>query len=194
LFRQYDGKETERDEAVAISPPGDIVLDVMRAASPDKAQAARAQLQRLAQLAKTTDSSFTAEPAVGAPRAAAGADNAFQKFEAMVLGTFFQSMLPSDSSAVYGEGLAGDMWKSILAQHLGEAVSERGGIGIANRLLADRYREGENVVPLAGASDGPQRAALDTQNSLSQALVQELQRQTAQSLISDNAVPRKSGT
>ena len=178
---------------MAISPPGDIVLDVMRAANPEKAQAARAQLQRLAQSAQATGS-FAAEPTAGAPGATGGAENAFQKFEAMVLGTFFQSMLPADASAIYGEGLAGDMWKSILAQHLGEAVAERGGIGIANRLLADRYREGENVVPLAGASDGPQRAALDTQNSLSQALVQELQRQTVQSLISDNAAPRKSGT
>lgn len=178
---------------MAISPPGDIVLDVMRAANPDKAQAARAQLQRLAQSAQATGL-FAAELTEGAPRASKGADNAFQQFEAMVLGTFFQSMLPADASAVYGEGLAGDMWKSILAQHLGEAVSERGGIGIANRLLADRYREGENVVPLAGASDGPERAALDTQHSLSRALVEELQRQTAQSLIGDNATPRKSGT
>ena len=179
---------------MAITPPGDIVLEVMRAASPEKAQAARAQLQRHAQSAQASGSPFAAEPAAGAPRAEPGADNAFQKFEAMVLGTFFQSMLPSDASSVYGEGLAGDMWKSLLAQHMGEAVSERGGIGIANRLLSDRYREVEHVVPLAGASDGPQRAALDTQNSLSQALLQELQRQATQSLVTDNAGSRKAGT
>jgi peptidoglycan hydrolase FlgJ len=177
---------------VAISPPGDIVLDVMRAADPEKVQAARAQLQRIAQSSQARET-FAAGLADGAPPASSGADNAFQQFEAMVLGTFFQSMLPEDASAAYGEGLSGDMWKSILAQHLGETVSRRGGIGIANRLLADRYREGEKVVPLAGVSDGPQRAALDTQNSLSQALVQELQRQTAQSLFSDSAAPRKSG-
>lgn len=179
-------------ESVAISPPGDIVLDVMRAADPQKVQAARAQLQRIAQSASATGT-FAAELDVGAPRASNDADNAFQQFEAMVLGTFFQSMLPEDASAVYGDGLSGDMWKSILAQHLGEAVSDRGGIGIANRFLADRYREGEKVVPLTGASDGPQRAALDTQASLSQALVQELQRKTAQSITADNALPRKSG-
>jgi Rod binding domain-containing protein len=79
------------------------------------------------------------------------------------------------------------MWKSILAQHLGEAVSQRGGIGIANRLLADRYQDGDKLVPLAGVSDGPQRSALDTQNSLSQALVQELQRKVAQSLDKSGA-------
>lgn len=179
---------------MAITPPGDIVLEVMRAAGPEKAQAARAQLQRLAQSAQAGGAPFVAEPAAGAPGADAGADNALQKFEAMVLGTFFQSMLPSEASTVYGEGLAGDMWKSLLAQHMGEAVAERGGIGIANRLLADRYYEGDKVVPLSGASDGPQRAELDTQNRLSQALLQELQRQTAQSLVSDDAGPRETDT
>ena len=178
---------------MAISPPGDIVLDVIRAADPQKVQAARAQLQRIAQSAATAES-FAAEPAASsAPPSGDKADSAFQQFEAMVLGTFFQSMLPEDSSAVYGEGLSGEMWKSILAQHLGEAVSQRGGIGIANRFLADRYRDGEQVVPLAGASDGPQRVALDTQSSLSRALVQELERQTAQSLFSDDAVTSGSG-
>ena len=102
----------------------------------------------------------------------------------MVLGTFVQSMLPDEASSVYGEGLAGDMWKSILGQHLGDAIADRGGIGIANRLLNDRYREGDRVVPLAGA-DGEARAALDIQTSLSQALVLEMQRATAQSLGAD---------
>lgn len=171
---------------MAISTPGDIVLDVMRAADPEKVQAARAQLQRMAASAPAQDS-FSIEPAAATPPAGGGASAAFQQFEAMVLGTFFQSMLPEDSSAVYGQGLSGEMWKSILAQHLGEAVSQRGGIGIANRLLADRYQDGDKAVPLAAVSDGPQRTALDTQNSLSRALLQELQRTTAQSLDSSGA-------
>lgn len=175
---------------MAISTPGDIVLDVMRAADPQKIEAARAQLQRVSQAAAATGT-FEVATAAAAPRAADGGAGAFQQFEAMVLGTMFQSMLPQDSASIYGEGLSGDMWKSILAQHLGEVTAARGGIGIANRFLADRYREGEDVVPLAGASGGPQRASLDAQNSLSQALVQELQRQAAQSLVGDDALSHK---
>lgn len=175
---------------MAISPPGDIVLDVMRAADPERVEAARAQLQRAAQSAGGTAAPFHMAAAVAAPKPAeGGAGEAYRQFEAMVLGTFVQSMLPEEASSVYGEGLAGDMWKSILGQHLGEAISERGGIGIANRLLADRYIEGDKVVPLAGA-DGEARAAIDTQTSLSQALVQEMQRATAQSIGAETK-PRK---
>jgi hypothetical protein len=69
----------------------------------------------------------------------------------------------------------------------GDAVAARGGIGIANRLLADHYREGDRKVALSGVPGGPAQAALDDQNCLSRALVQELQRKAAQPLI-DSAV------
>ena len=61
----------------------------------------------------------------------------------MVLQTFIQTMLPKDAEAVYGKGMAGDMWKSLLAEQLGDAMAERGGIGIADRVLGDHYIEGE---------------------------------------------------
>lgn len=173
---------------MAISPPGDIVLDVMRAADPERVEAARAHLQRAAQSAAGTGAQFQMAAAAAPKPAEGGAGEAYRQFEAMVLGTFVQSMLPEEASSVYGDGLAGDMWKSILGQHLGEAISQRGGIGIANRLLADRYVEGDKVVPLSGAA-GEARAAIDTQTSLSQALVQEMQRATAQS-IGNEVKPR----
>lgn len=173
---------------MAISPPGDIVLDVMRAADPARVDAARAQLQRATQSAQV-GTQFEIAPLTAPKPADGGSGDAFRQFESMVLGTFVQSMLPDEASSVYGDGLAGDMWKSILGQHLGEAISARGGIGIANRLLADHYRDGDRVASLAGAS-GEARAALDAQASLSQALVHELQRATAQS-IDGETKPRK---
>jgi flagellar protein FlgJ len=169
---------------VAISPPSDIVLDVMRAADPERVEAARAHLQRASRSAAGADASFPTIPAAAPKPAPNSAGEAYRQFEAMVLGTFVQSMLPDEASSVYGEGLAGDMWKSILGQHLGDAISQRGGIGIANRLLNDRYREGDRVVPLAGAA-GEAHAELDTQTSLSQALLQQMQRATAQTIGAD---------
>ncbi len=32
----------------------------------------------------------------------------------MVLQTFIQNMLPKNTEGVYGEGLSGDMWKSMM--------------------------------------------------------------------------------
>src|SRR5690606_23711272 len=127
-------RRKRRIGSVAISPPGDIVLDVMRAADPERVEAARAQLQWAAQSTAGADAPFQMAAAAAPKPADGGAGEAYRQFEAMVLGTFVQSMLPDEASSVYGEGLAGDMWKSILGQHLGEAISERGGIGIANRL------------------------------------------------------------
>lgn len=180
--RQAQGETgSGKDGPLAISPPGDIIMDVMRAAEPDRVQAARAQLQRIAAGARPA-AAFEPATALASARASIKeGEGPYQKFEAMVLGTFFQSMLPESTDSVYGEGLAGDMWKSLLAQQLGDTVAAQGGIGIANRLLADHYREGDQRVPLAGAS-GEAHAARDAQQRLSQALVDEVQRKTAASL------------
>ena len=56
-----------------------------------------------------------------------------------MLQTFIQNMLPKDGAAVYGKGMAGDMWKSLLAEKVAEVMADRGGIGIADRVLGDRY-------------------------------------------------------
>jgi Rod binding domain-containing protein len=101
---------------------------------------------------------------------------AYRKFEAAVLQNFMQSMMPKDSEAVYGKGLAGDMWKSELAKQLGTVLADRGGIGIANRLLKDHYMVGDKKIPLAGASEGARKDAADMKHMLSVAMVQEMQR------------------
>jgi len=173
---------------VAISPPTDIVMDVLRAADPAQVREARDKLAAARATAAVSDFSPVAAEVRAAPRAAVQNDP-FVKFEAMVLGSFIQSMLPQEAGEAYGGGFAGDMWKSMLAQHMGDAVAARGGIGIANRLLADRYRDGDRTVPLAGANDGPARAESDRQAMLSTALVQELQRNAAAGLAADMAAP-----
>ena len=79
----------------------------------------------------------------------------YVNFEAMVLQTFVQSMMPKEADAVYGEGMAGDMWKSMMSQQLGTVMADRGGIGIADSLLKDHYLEGETKVALSGVSERP---------------------------------------
>ena len=167
-------------------------MDVMRAAEPERLQAARAQLQRIADGARPP-AAFEAATSPASMRVEAReAPGPFQQFEAMVLGTFIQAMLPEGTDSVYGEGMSGDMWKSLLSQQLGETVVQRGGIGIANRLLADRYRDGDRSVPLAGAA-GETRAALDAGDRLSRALVDELQRKATQTLRGVSAADRADG-
>lgn len=165
---------------MAISPPSDIILDVARAADPERLKVATAKLDRLADTAGTAFAELmpaaseagsalvalanggpVADPAPSAPfdlhRArlrlqtetamASRLDSAtatvgdrqtkaLESFEAMVLGTFVGSMLPEGAEGVYGSGTAGDVWKSILADQLGQQMAKSGGIGIADRLAA----------------------------------------------------------
>jgi Rod binding domain-containing protein len=179
---------------LAISPPSDIVLDVARAVDPAELAAARTQLAERARAgvgkADFPDIASLASPSESPAKNMAGmrfagradADKtgetpkAYRKFEAAVLQNFMQSMMPKDSEAVYGKGLAGDMWKSELAKQLGTVLADRGGIGIANRLLKDHYMVGDKKIPLAGASEGARKDAADMKHMLSVAMVQEMQR------------------
>ncbi len=165
---------------MAISPPSDIVLDVARAAGPADLEAARAALVKRsgeAAAAFSLDRSAPARPA----EADAGGDK-FKRFEAMVLQTFIQNMLPKDTEDVYGKGLAGDMWKSQLAERLADVMADRGGIGIARSMLADHYMDGKRKVPVGPVAGGPERAEIDEQTRLSASLIQEMQRKIVRSL------------
>ena len=183
---------------MAISPPSDIVLDVARAVEPDALEAARAKLASRAGMAPgALGAAAVSQPfSLGDMRNSAMARRAtqtdatpesYRKFEGMVLATFVQSMLPKQADAVYGEGMSGDMWKSLLSQELGTVMADRGGIGIADSLLKDHYQDGDTKVALSGVSSGPEKANHDRQLNLSAAMVQELQRRLTADIAGDTS-------
>lgn len=159
---------------MAISIPSDIVLDVARAADPATYGAAVAKLGRTpgssgvdpARFAAMMDAS-AASPAdvLGAfdplradmrgrlartADAAGPAGEPFRKFEAFVLQSFVQSMLPKDAESVFGQGLAGDMWSSLLAEQIGAQIAEAGGIGIAAQIAPSQGKAAEQAIPGLG--------------------------------------------
>ncbi len=169
---------------MAISPPSDIVLDVARAAGPADLEAARAALVKRsgeAAAAFSLDRSAPARPA----EADAGGDK-FKRFEAMVLQTFIQNMLPKDTEDVYGKGLAGDMWKSQLAEKVADVMAAHGGIGIAKSMLADHYLDGKRKVPVGPVAGGPQKTEIDQQTRLSTSMLEEFERKAARSMTGDD--------
>ena len=183
LFHSGTIEELQGALLLAISPPGDIVLDVARAVGPEGMETAKAALEKRAQsgiaaapfepVAPETAGAFNgAAPA----SSTAPADKAYQRFEAVVLQTFLQSMMPKDSQAVYGSGLAGDMWKSELAQQVASVMAKHGGIGIANRLLKAHYMVDGKSVPLTGAWDGAAKAEQDARHLMTRAVIDEMQR------------------
>lgn len=138
----------------------DLVLDVLEAADPVAQRAATAKLDAL----KPSDADFAAtmEAEVGKAKAAAdrsattmsdaqmdaangapvqvikapASGEVYRKFEAFILQTFVETMLPKDSEEVFGKGTAGSVWKSMLAEQLGSQLAKGKGIGIARQLAA----------------------------------------------------------
>jgi len=167
---------------LAISPPSDIVLDVARAAEPMTLETARAKLaSRTAAAGAGLAETFSVgdlrnSPLAGDTSVDEPTPKSYVDFEAMVLQSFVQSMMPKEAEKVYGEGMAGDMWKSMMSQQLGTVIADRGGIGIADSLLKGHYMEGETKVAMTGVSGGPEKDRLDQERGLSTALVQEMQR------------------
>jgi len=203
-----------------IDPPSDIILDVARAAQPEKQAKAT---QRLAALAggggpdansfaalleaparsqARPQTSFQADQArvemrnrdtlqvAGAARAADGAGNLraqlpqmapanaasetrsasaapantpmtpHQEFEAFVLRSFVETMLPDDATAAYGSGTAGEIWKGMKAEHIGNAMARSGGIGIAEKLA--RLHPGEPTPASQPQVESPERGDLES--------------------------------
>ena len=182
---------------MAISPPSDIVLDVARAVEPAGIEMAKAELVRRAGGAVPSApspgftlgaSTGTAAPLGRTAERPAEAET-YKRFEAMVLQTFVANMLPKNAESVYGAGMSGDMWKSMMAGKIADVVAERGGIGIARSMLADHYVDGEKIVPVGPVSRGPERADLDRQAMLSKALVHELQRRMTDVITDTPAGP-----
>lgn len=60
--------------------------------------------------------------------------NAAEQFEAFVMQSFIEEMLPKSAEGVFGSGLAGDYWRSMLAEQVAGQVAKRGGIGIAKMI------------------------------------------------------------
>jgi hypothetical protein len=164
---------------MAIDSPSDVVLEVAKAADPARAAAATQRLNELAGAgaAETADFSETlaqtARLSSPAPAPVAGAADARSRFvdaafaasdkaakaqvdfEAVLLNGFVNEMLPKDGSAAFGQGLAGDMWKSMLADQVARQIAKSGSLGIARRLFAAHPLSASESLERASRLDTP---------------------------------------
>lgn len=147
---------------MAISPPSDLVLDVVRAADPADVQAAQAKLQanRAAfaanSLAEAGNGFESSVDALKRASSHAGLGNvhdradktdktdkvpqAYHKFEAMVLQNFVQNMLPK-SDQLYGKGSSGEIYKGMMAEQIGNVMAKDGGVGIAEKMYQQQLQK-----------------------------------------------------
>ena len=143
---------------MAFNPRTDVVMEVLSAADPSRASLAAQRLSALAG-SNAPGADFSADlkraassaTAIAAPLANAadarsrlaeipgGPDKLGQaktQFEAMMLNSFVGELLPKDASSVFGQGTAGDMWRSMLAEQVSLQIAKSGKLGLARRLFA----------------------------------------------------------
>ncbi len=179
---------------MGFNPTTDVVLDVLNAADPARASLAAERLQALASGAPASDFTANLDKAAAAAAAKApqppGLANARQAFadatlasspeakakvelEAMTLNSFVGEMLPKDSPALFGQGTAGEIWRSMLSEQISRQIAKSGELGLSRRLFAthglamgersrEATREGAAVATSANALSAP--AAADIAN------------------------------
>jgi Rod binding domain-containing protein len=152
---------------LSISPPSDIIVDVASAADPQAYRAAVEKLARASESSNAAAEFASVAAAIATPNAGAVSTSkpvastpsmapsasdlpatklpaktpipkAYTQFEAFFLQTFVESMLPKDANALFGSGMAGNIWKSMLAQHLADELAQSAAFGIAKKLAENR--------------------------------------------------------
>lgn len=142
---------------MSIAPPSDIILDVAQAADPQRLQAATIKLNAMATASGGTAVDFQSllasaaakpSPTAGAAASPAGAPSTlfashaatvtpqmspYRKFEAVLLQTFVQEMLPKDDN-LFGDAASADACRSMLAEQLANQLAKSGRIGIAQMI------------------------------------------------------------
>ncbi len=141
---------------MTFNPRSDVVQEVLSAADPQRASLAAERLAALGAGAPAGDFAADLERAAAAaapppppgglsnaraalaamPDAPDAAAHAKVEFEAMMLNSFVGELLPKDSSAVFGEGAAGDMWRSMLSEQISHQIAKSGALGLSRRLFA----------------------------------------------------------
>jgi len=177
---------------MSISPPSDIVLDVVKAVNPTRYAVAARRLEKLAQ-AKLPDattfsttmktaidhsaparsqpartfheaearvSTANAELLAAVKRAAQNEpSNALKKAHQKLEGVFLQGIIKSMLSGsgqkdkLFGDGIAGDYWKSFMAEAIANQISKGRGIGIAESLSRQSPQQKTNPLTVGTQSD-----------------------------------------
>ncbi len=137
---------------MAISPASDIILDVARAADPQKAMATTRALDAglggdattefsraldgVAVPSSHRDFSYQNPVASTLGRQGSAAQKAAVGLESVLLKSFIDQMLPKDAVDVFGAGVAGDVWRSMLSEKIADQVAKSGALKLGTRLFA----------------------------------------------------------
>ena len=61
------------------------------------------------------------------------------KFEAYLIQTMVEQMLPKQTDSAFGSGFSGNTWRSMMAERIANVVAEHGGFGVAAQMEQGRH-------------------------------------------------------
>ena len=142
---------------MSISPVSDIVLDVAMAADPAKYHAAAEKLSTgnaardvdsnsfdlvlrntLANMPASQNNFGTASFAASKPlKSPDETVKAYKGLEQLVLKNLVETLLPKNSSVLFGSSTAGEIWRSMLADQLASEIGKSVALGTAHRNTVD---------------------------------------------------------
>lgn len=161
---------------MSIFPSTDLIVDVAKAADPRRQQVALRRLEAAANAPSVSFASLSGETPIKAnvstasnwraagvglraayqtpssgttvvPASSNPAADAAKKFEALVLQTFFEALLPKDDEN-FGSGVAGGVWRSMMAEQLSAKFAASGVIGL-NKMLEPKIAPPSSAQPVA---------------------------------------------
>jgi peptidoglycan hydrolase FlgJ len=158
---------------VSIKPPSDLLLDVAKAADPATSAAAAERLAKIAASGGKPGPAFSeiltdvgvpsARPMNPAGQSEAAPPSrfsgpsvdankkAYQGLEALLLQNLVETMMP-DGSDLFGEGEAGTVWRSMLAEQLGTSLSKKIDLGVAPKYLHLGHGHGKSASKLESST------------------------------------------
>lgn len=141
---------------MSIFPATDLVTEVAQAADPTRRNAAVARLSDLSAVPPASVDGFAdliaenrkagqaARPSVAvlpmAPNGPVSSSlnvrpgEATQKFEAFIIQSCLETILPKSEGGFFGRGAAGDVWRSMVAEQIGDQIAKSGGLGLRKLL------------------------------------------------------------
>ena len=134
---------------MAFDRASDIIMDVMRAANPEKVEATIKRLQTggasgagrfdsLMDAARPTTPTIASRtaPAPSTKNGKGKLEETAVEFEALVLGNLISQMMPKTARGMFDHGPGSDMWNSLLSEQIGRQIAKTGRVGISQRLFA----------------------------------------------------------
>ncbi len=131
--------------------PEDLISDVLKSANSTLLATATSRFSESANEAQAFNNVASVPKNHHTKNAVANPGN--EKFEAMMLRSFVEDMMPKASSDLYGEGTAGEVWRSMQADFISQEIAKGGGIGIAKQLDAQDQINRIGISPHSSSRD-----------------------------------------